>query len=135
LLREYARALAAADQPIPARAAAERLINFYAHVAAGACRHIATWTTAGGRLPPTEPPASAPQLTTSQEAADWLDARRPNSPPGGGRGNAGALDRERGRDGRLPARPRPLAASDGPIPDGAARSAGGRGPARRGRHA
>ena len=78
LLREYARALVAADQPIQARAAVERLINFYAHVAAGACRHIATWTTAGGRLPPTDPPASAPQLTTSQEAADWLDAERPN---------------------------------------------------------
>ena len=78
LLREYARALVAADQPIQARAAVERLINFYAHVAACACRHIATWTTAGGRLPPTDPPASAPQLTTSQEAADWLDAERPN---------------------------------------------------------
>ena len=78
LLREYARALVAADQPVQARAAAERLINFYAHVAAGACRHIATWTTAGGRLPPTDPPASAPQLTTSQEAADWLDAERPS---------------------------------------------------------
>jgi tetratricopeptide (TPR) repeat protein/transcriptional regulator with XRE-family HTH domain len=78
LLREYARALVAADQPIQARAAVERLINFYAHVAAGACRHIATWTTAGGRLPPTDPPASAPQLTTSREAAGWLDAERPN---------------------------------------------------------
>ena len=78
LLREYARALVAADQPVQARSAAERLINFYAHVAAGACRHIATWTTAGGRLPPTDPPASAPQLTTSREAADWLDAERPN---------------------------------------------------------
>ena len=78
LLREYARALVAADQPMPARAAVERLINFYAHVAAGACRHIATWTTAGGRLPPAGPPASVPQLTSSQEAADWLDAERPN---------------------------------------------------------
>ncbi|MGH3194247.1 MAG: NB-ARC domain-containing protein, partial [Streptosporangiaceae bacterium] len=77
LLREYARVLVAADQPVQARAAVERLINFYAHVAAGACRHIATWTTAGGRLPPTGPPASAPQLTTSQEAAGWLDAERP----------------------------------------------------------
>ena len=78
LLREYARALVAAGQPAQARAAAERLINFYAHVAAGACRHIATWTTAGGRLPPTDPPACAPQLTTAQEAAGWLDAERPN---------------------------------------------------------
>src|SRR5262249_60880599 len=69
LLREYARALAAADQPVRTRAAAERLINFYAHVAAGACRHIATWTTAGGRLPPTDPPASVPQPPPAQEPA------------------------------------------------------------------
>ena len=134
LLREYARALVAADQPIQARAAVERLINFYAHVAAGACRHIATWTTASGRLPPTDPPASAPQLTTSQEAADWLEHRAPQLACGGqlrgSRGDAAALDRDRRGDGRLPARPRPLAASDGPVPDGAARSAGGRGPAR-----
>ena len=38
LLREYARALAAAGQPVPERAAVGRLINFYAHVAAGACQ-------------------------------------------------------------------------------------------------
>ena len=74
LLREYARALTAADET----AAVARLINFYAHVAAGASRHIATWTTAGGRLPPTDPPASAPLLTNSREASDWLDAERAN---------------------------------------------------------
>ena len=78
LLREYARALTAADEPAGADAAVERLINFYAHVAAGASRHIATWTTAGGRLPPTDPPASAPLLTNSREASDWLDAERAN---------------------------------------------------------
>jgi tetratricopeptide (TPR) repeat protein len=77
LLREYARALAAADTADSA-AAAGRLVNYYAHVAAAASRHIATWTTAGGRLPPAGPPASAPQLATSGEAADWLEAERPN---------------------------------------------------------
>ena len=78
LLREYARALAAADDTAESHAAAGRLVNYYAHVAAAASRHIATWTTAGGRLPPASPPASVPQLATSSEAAAWLESERPN---------------------------------------------------------
>jgi tetratricopeptide (TPR) repeat protein/transcriptional regulator with XRE-family HTH domain len=78
LLREYARALAAADDTADSHVAAGRLVNYYAHVAAAASRHIATWTTAGGRLPPTSPPASAPQLATSSQAAAWLESERPN---------------------------------------------------------
>ena len=79
LLREYARALAAADDDTEdSHIAAGRLVNYYAHVAAAASQHIATWTTAGGRLPPTSPPASAPQLATSSEAAAWLESERPN---------------------------------------------------------
>ena len=77
LLREYARAFAAGDTE-ESRAAVGRLVNYYAHVAAAASQHIATWTTAGGRLPPTSPPASAPELASSAEAAGWLDAERPN---------------------------------------------------------
>ena len=53
-------------------------MNYYAHAAAAASRHIATWTTAGGRVPPTTPPASAPPLATPGEAAAWLEAERPN---------------------------------------------------------
>jgi tetratricopeptide (TPR) repeat protein len=79
LLREYARTLADADDDdAEVHSAVSRLLNYYAHVAAAASRHIATWTTAGGRLPPTSPPASAPQLATSSEAAAWLEAERPN---------------------------------------------------------
>jgi len=78
LLREYARALAEADSTGDSRAAAGRLVNYYAHAAAAASRHIATWTTAGGRVPPTSPPASAPPLSTPGEAAAWLEAERPN---------------------------------------------------------
>ena len=78
LLREYARALAAADDTADSHTAAGRLVNYYAHVAVAASRHIATWTTAGGRLPPASPPASAPQLATSSEAAAWLESERPN---------------------------------------------------------
>jgi tetratricopeptide (TPR) repeat protein len=77
LLREYARALAAADTA-DSHTSAGRLMNYYAHVAAAASRHIATWTTAGGRLPPTSPPASAPQLATPSEASAWLESERPN---------------------------------------------------------
>ena len=77
LLRQYARAFAAGDTE-ESRAAVGRLVNYYAHVAAAASQHIATWTTAGGRLPPTSPPASTPELASSAEAAGWLDAERPN---------------------------------------------------------
>jgi tetratricopeptide (TPR) repeat protein/DNA-binding XRE family transcriptional regulator len=78
LLREYAGALAADDDTDDSRAAAGRLVNYYAHVAAVASKHIATWTTAGGRPPPSSVPASVPRLATSAEAAAWLEAERPN---------------------------------------------------------
>jgi tetratricopeptide (TPR) repeat protein/transcriptional regulator with XRE-family HTH domain len=77
LLREYARALAA-DDTADSHPAAGRVVNYYAHVAASASAHIATWTTAGGRLPQTSPPASAPRLATSGEATAWLESERPN---------------------------------------------------------
>jgi len=78
LLREHARALAAAVEPADSRAAAGRLVNYYAHVAAAASRHIATWTTAGGRVPPSRPPASIPPVASPQQAAAWLGSERPN---------------------------------------------------------
>jgi tetratricopeptide (TPR) repeat protein/transcriptional regulator with XRE-family HTH domain len=78
LLREHARALAEADDPASSRAAIGRLVNYYAHVAAAASRHIATWTTAGGRPPPSSPPSWAPDLPDSDRAVDWLEAERAN---------------------------------------------------------
>ncbi len=78
LLREYARALAADGDAADARDAIGRLVNYYAHAAATASKLIATWTTAGGRPPPGSPPGSLPQLATSDEAAAWLEAERPN---------------------------------------------------------
>ena len=77
LLREYSRALAAEGEPTDAGAAA-RLVNYYAHVAAAASKHIATWTTAGDRPPPGSAPGIAPKLATPDEAAAWLEAQRPN---------------------------------------------------------
>ncbi len=78
LLREHARTLAADDDPASSRDAVGRLVNYYAHAAATASRHIATWTTAGGRRPPGSPPPRAPDLPDSDRAAGWLEAERPN---------------------------------------------------------
>jgi tetratricopeptide (TPR) repeat protein/transcriptional regulator with XRE-family HTH domain len=78
LLREYARALADGDDDTESEAAAGRVVSYYAHVAAAASKHIATWTTAGDRPPPGSPPAHAPRLATPQEAAAWLEAERSN---------------------------------------------------------
>jgi class 3 adenylate cyclase/tetratricopeptide (TPR) repeat protein len=77
LLREHARALAAAAEQ-EARTAAGRLVNYYAHTAAAACKHIATWTTAGGRPPPELPPEGMPPIADSASAAAWLESERPN---------------------------------------------------------
>jgi tetratricopeptide (TPR) repeat protein/transcriptional regulator with XRE-family HTH domain len=77
LLREYARALAA-DDYADAQASAGWLVNYYAHVAATASKHIATWTTAGGRPPPGEPPAYAPEIPGPERAAAWLESERVN---------------------------------------------------------
>jgi tetratricopeptide (TPR) repeat protein/transcriptional regulator with XRE-family HTH domain len=78
LLREYASALAAADAAADSRAAVARLVNYYSHVAAAAGQHIATWTTAGDRPPPTLPPASVPPMASSRQAAAWLESERLN---------------------------------------------------------
>jgi tetratricopeptide (TPR) repeat protein/transcriptional regulator with XRE-family HTH domain len=78
LLREHARALAAADEPGDSHAAVSRLVNYYAHAAAAASRHIATWTPTGGRPPPSRPPASIPAVATAQQAAAWLGSERSN---------------------------------------------------------
>jgi tetratricopeptide (TPR) repeat protein/transcriptional regulator with XRE-family HTH domain len=78
LLREYARALADGGDDTESEAAVGRVVSYYAHVAAAASKHIATWTTAGERPPPGGPPAHAPRLATPQDAAAWLEAERSN---------------------------------------------------------
>ena len=52
LLREHARALAAAGDPADAGAAAGRLLDYYLHTAAAAGQHIASRSTTAGRPPP-----------------------------------------------------------------------------------
>ena len=78
LLREHARALAAADDPGESDAAAGRLLDYYLHTALVAGQHIPAWTAVQGRPPPGQPPAYAPDLSTLQRAAAWLEAERPN---------------------------------------------------------
>jgi tetratricopeptide (TPR) repeat protein/transcriptional regulator with XRE-family HTH domain len=78
LLAEHARALAFADDPADADAAAGRLLDYYLHTAASAARHIETRITAAGRPLPGEPPAAAPPLSTAGQATAWLEAEQAN---------------------------------------------------------
>jgi tetratricopeptide (TPR) repeat protein len=78
LLRQHARALAAADDPAEADTATGRLLDYYLHAAATAGQHFATWAGAARRPPPGRPPAQAPDLSTLGQAAAWLEAERAN---------------------------------------------------------
>jgi tetratricopeptide (TPR) repeat protein/transcriptional regulator with XRE-family HTH domain len=78
LLREHARALAAADDPAESGAAIERLLDYYLHTALAAGRHIPTWTTVHEPQLPGDPPAHAPLLSTREQATAWLETERGN---------------------------------------------------------
>jgi len=78
LLREHARALAAAGDPAESDAAADRLLDYYLHTVLVASRHIPTWDTAHRRRPDVRWPGDAPDLSTLGRAAAWLEAERPN---------------------------------------------------------
>ena len=78
LLREHARALAAAGDPAGSGAAAGRLLDYYLHTVLAAGRHIPTWATAHRRRPDVCWPGDAPDLSTLGRAAAWLEAERPN---------------------------------------------------------
>ena len=78
LLREHARALAAADDPPDLDAATDRLLDYYLYTALTADQQAPTWTTNHHRPPPGHPPAHAPGLATHQHAGAWLETERPN---------------------------------------------------------
>ena len=78
LIREHARALAAADDPGTRDAAATRLLDYYLHTARAASGHFPSWTNAEGPAPPGRPPGSAPPVSTLGQAAGWLEAERAN---------------------------------------------------------
>jgi tetratricopeptide (TPR) repeat protein/transcriptional regulator with XRE-family HTH domain len=71
LVREYARSLAAADDPEECAAAVDRLLDYYVHAAAAAGRHFKR-TSYGGS------PGWSPELATRDQAANWLEAERGN---------------------------------------------------------
>jgi transcriptional regulator with XRE-family HTH domain/tetratricopeptide (TPR) repeat protein len=78
LLREHARALAAADHPAESDEAADRLLDYYLHTALAAGRHFASWASGYRRPPPGQPPAHAPDVSAQAQAGGWLDAERAN---------------------------------------------------------
>ena len=78
LLREHARTLAAADDPAARDLATGRLLDYYLHTALTAGRYMPSLTTAESPAPPGSPPASAPPMSTRQQAAAWLEAERAN---------------------------------------------------------
>ena len=109
LIREHARALAAAEDPAESDAAATRLLDYYLHTARAASGHFPPWVTAEGPAPPGQPPASAPPVSTLA-AGGRLAGRRARQPARGRRlrrRHRAALVRhvDPRRDGRLPGDP------------------------------
>jgi tetratricopeptide (TPR) repeat protein/transcriptional regulator with XRE-family HTH domain len=78
LLREHARALVTADDPVERAAAVGRLLDYYLHTTLTAGRHILVMTAAQGQPPSGDPPACVPDLPTLGHAAAWLETERPN---------------------------------------------------------
>jgi tetratricopeptide (TPR) repeat protein/DNA-binding XRE family transcriptional regulator len=78
LIREHARALAAADDPAECEAAIDRLLSYYLHTGRAADRHLARRTSAGLVAITCDRPSHAPQLDTRDQAASWMDAERFN---------------------------------------------------------
>ena len=78
LLREHARALAAAEDSADREAAAGRMLDYYLQTALAAGQHIPPWPLAGDPLPPGRPPVCAPTVATGRQAIAWLAAERVN---------------------------------------------------------
>jgi tetratricopeptide (TPR) repeat protein/transcriptional regulator with XRE-family HTH domain len=80
LLREYARTLAAADDPAETDAVTGQLLDHYLHTALAANKHIAStsWSPVVDSLPPAWLPECAPPVATPRQAVAWLEAERGN---------------------------------------------------------
>jgi tetratricopeptide (TPR) repeat protein/transcriptional regulator with XRE-family HTH domain len=77
LLRDYARALAAADGAAESDAATGRLLDYYLHTARAAGRHFDS-SAAGEGHEPERSAAYAPDLADLGQAAVWLELELPN---------------------------------------------------------
>ncbi len=78
LLREHARALAAADDPAETGEAARRLLDYYLHTALAAGPHFTRRASAYRSPPTSRRPGQAPDMSTLGQAAAWLEAERAN---------------------------------------------------------
>ena len=78
LLREHARALAATDDPAETAEAALRLLDYYLHTALAASAHFTTRARVYRRPLPGSGLAQAPDVSTLEQAAAWLEAERAN---------------------------------------------------------
>jgi tetratricopeptide (TPR) repeat protein len=78
LIREHARALAAAEPPAERDAAVRRLLDYYLYAARAADRHLARRTPAGVPAVIGIPPACTPDLSAWKDAVAWMDAERLN---------------------------------------------------------
>jgi tetratricopeptide (TPR) repeat protein len=78
LLREHARALAAADDRAESDTATDRLLDYYLYTALAAGRRFDIRASASSRPLPGHPPAQTPDLPTLAHAAAWLEAERAN---------------------------------------------------------
>jgi tetratricopeptide (TPR) repeat protein/transcriptional regulator with XRE-family HTH domain len=75
LLREYAHALAAIDDPEESSADLGRLLDYYLHTAAAADRLIAR-RPSSSTAPMARAPSAVPQLATRHDADAWLSDER-----------------------------------------------------------
>ena len=80
LLREHAQTLAANDGPAGRESATGRLLDYYLHTALAANNRVpsANWSPAVVSLPSAQPPKCAPPISTSGQAAAWLEDERAN---------------------------------------------------------
>jgi tetratricopeptide (TPR) repeat protein/transcriptional regulator with XRE-family HTH domain len=78
LVREHARALAAADPAAEREAAVTRLLDYYLHTTRLASRQLARRPDHHGPDLAITPPADAPGLPTGADAVTWMSAERLN---------------------------------------------------------
>jgi tetratricopeptide (TPR) repeat protein/transcriptional regulator with XRE-family HTH domain len=78
LLREHARALAAADDPAAPAAATGRLLDYYLHTALAASKHIPAQNYPSRALPAAQLPDYGPPMSTAGQASAWLETERAN---------------------------------------------------------
>jgi tetratricopeptide (TPR) repeat protein/transcriptional regulator with XRE-family HTH domain len=78
LIREHARALAAADPPAGAAVAIDRLLDYYLQAARAADQHLPGRVPAVPSAGPAVPAAPVPEPATEADAFAWLEAERLN---------------------------------------------------------